>query len=151
VKVSSSEYLLLAAAVEVAVRTVALPNLLLLRWCTCLLVLFRLLLIALALIEDDKFISVNGYTWKLSCSITIFHHVLVMLLRYNSGWGTFPFNKLISIGSYSITLQLLISLEKMVDPFLAPCLRIWLFFGLDLPSWQNVGLAALLQVTIVGV
>jgi len=83
VKVSSSEYLLLAAAVEVAVRNVALPNLLLFRWCTCLLALFRLLLITLALIEDDKFFSVNGYTWKLSCSLNIFHHVLVLLLRYN--------------------------------------------------------------------
>jgi len=48
VKVSSSEYLLLAAAtepnVEVAVRTVTLFNLLFFRCCTCLLVLFRLLL-----------------------------------------------------------------------------------------------------------
>jgi len=34
---SSSEYLLLAAIVEVAVGTVMLPNLLLFRWCTCLL------------------------------------------------------------------------------------------------------------------
>jgi len=47
------------------------------------MVLFRLLLIALALIEDDKFISVYGYIWKVSCSITFFHHVLVLLLRYN--------------------------------------------------------------------
>jgi len=44
VKVSSSEYLLLAAVVEVAVRAVTLPNLLFFRWCKCLLVLFRLLL-----------------------------------------------------------------------------------------------------------
>jgi len=61
VKVSSSEYLLLpfAAVVEIAVRTITLPNLLLfrsVRWCTCLLVLFKLLLMALALIEDYKFI-----------------------------------------------------------------------------------------------
>jgi len=42
---------LFAASPEVAVRTVTLPNLLLFRWCLCLLVLFRLLLIALALIE----------------------------------------------------------------------------------------------------
>jgi len=81
--VSSSAYLLLAAVVEVAVRTVTLPNLLLFRWCTCLLVLFRLFLIALGLIEDGKFISVYGYTWKLSCSLTIFRHVLVLLLSYN--------------------------------------------------------------------
>jgi len=40
-------------------------------------------LIALALIEDDKFDSVYGYTWKLSCSVTIFHHVLVVLLSCN--------------------------------------------------------------------
>jgi len=74
---------LLAAVVEAAVRTVTLPKLLLFRWCTCLLLLFRLLLIALALIEDGKFMSVYGYTWKLSCSVTIFHHVLVLLLSYN--------------------------------------------------------------------
>jgi len=82
VKVSSSEYLSLAVVVEVVVRTVTLHNLLLFRWCRCLLVLFRLL-IALALAEEDNFISVYGYTWKLSCYLTIFHHVLVLLLRYN--------------------------------------------------------------------
>jgi len=79
------QYLLLAAVVSVAVGTVTLPNLLLFRWWTCFLVLFRFL-IALALIEDDKFISVYGYTWKLSCPFTIFHHVLVLLLRYNCDW-----------------------------------------------------------------
>jgi len=83
VKVSSSNYLLLAAVVEVAVRTITLPNFLLFRCCTCLLVLFRLFLIALALFEDGKFISVYGYTRKLSCSLAIFHHALVLLLRYN--------------------------------------------------------------------
>jgi len=42
VKASSSEYLLLGAVVEVAVKTVTLPNLLFFRWCSmCLLVLFR--------------------------------------------------------------------------------------------------------------
>jgi len=35
-----------------------------------------------------KFISVYGYTWKLSCSVTIFHHVLVLLLSYDCDWGT---------------------------------------------------------------
>jgi len=60
VKVRSS-YLLFAAVVEVAVRTVTLPNLLLFRLCTCLLVLFRLLLIVLALTEDGKFTSVHSY------------------------------------------------------------------------------------------
>jgi len=40
-------------------------------------------LIALALIEVGKFFSVYGHTWKLSCSVTIFHHVLVLLLSYN--------------------------------------------------------------------
>jgi len=64
------------------VRTVMLRNLLLFRWCTCLLVLFRLLLIAFALLEDGKFISVYGYTWKFSCSLTIFHHANVLLLSY---------------------------------------------------------------------
>jgi len=44
------------------VRTVALPNLLLFRWCTCLLVLFRLLLIVLALVEGGKCTLVYGYT-----------------------------------------------------------------------------------------
>jgi len=37
----------------------------------------------LTIIEDGKFISVYGYTWKLSCSLTIFHHVHVLLLNYN--------------------------------------------------------------------
>ena len=81
-KVSSSD-LLLAAVVEVVVRTVTLPNLLLFRWCTRLLVLFRLLLIALALIDGGKFMLVYGYTWKLTCYVTIFHPVLVFLLSYN--------------------------------------------------------------------
>jgi len=83
---SSSEYLglvLLVAVAKVAVRTVTLANILLLRWCTCSLVLFRFLLIALALIDDGKFISVYGHTWKLSCSVMIFRHVLVLLLCYN--------------------------------------------------------------------
>jgi len=75
--------MLLVAVVEVAVRTVTLPNLLLFRWCTCLLVLFMVWLIALTLTEDGKLISVYGYTWILSCSLTIFHHVLVLLLSYN--------------------------------------------------------------------
>jgi len=47
----------------------------------------------LSFIKDDKFISVNGYTRKLSCSLTIFHHVLVLLLSYNCDGGTLPFNK----------------------------------------------------------
>jgi len=34
----------------------------------------------------------------------------------------------------------------MVGPFLAPCLRIWLFSGLDLAPWQKVGLASLIGV-----
>jgi len=33
--------------------------------------------------QDSKFISVYGYTWKLSFSLTIFQHVLVLLLPYN--------------------------------------------------------------------
>jgi len=41
-KVSSLEHPLVAAVVEVAVRTVALPNIMFFRWCTCLLVLFWL-------------------------------------------------------------------------------------------------------------
>jgi len=52
----------LAAIAEVAVRTLTLLNLPLFRWCTCLLVLFGLLFIALALIEDGKFFSVCSYT-----------------------------------------------------------------------------------------
>jgi len=34
----------------------------------------------------------------------------------------------------------------MVGPFLVPCLKIWLFSGLDLAPWQNVGLATLIGV-----
>jgi len=34
----------------------------------------------------------------------------------------------------------------MVGPFVAPCLTIWLFSGLDLAPWQNVGLAILIVV-----
>jgi len=34
----------------------------------------------------------------------------------------------------------------MVDPFLALCLRIWLFSGRDLAPWQNVCLATLIGV-----
>jgi len=73
VKVNSSEYLLLAAVVEAAVRTHTLPNLLLFRCCTCfLLVLLRLLLIDLALILDGKFISLYGYIEE----IKLFSHDL---------------------------------------------------------------------------
>ena len=43
---------------------------------------FVQIVVALALIEVGKFISFYGYTWKLSCSFRIFHHVLVLLLRY---------------------------------------------------------------------
>ena len=71
-------------------RTATLPNLFYcyidgVRICCqpTMLVLFRLLLIVLALIDDGKFISVYDYTWKLSNSLTIFHHVFVLLLRYN--------------------------------------------------------------------
>jgi len=86
---------LIAATAEVAVRTVTLPKLQLFWWCTCLLVLFRLLLIALALIEDGKLISIYGHTSKISCSVTNFHHVLVLPMSYNCDWGTLPFpNKL---------------------------------------------------------
>ena len=35
---------------------------------------------------------------------------------------------------------------KNVGPFLVPCLRIWLFSGLDLAPWQNAGLATLVGV-----
>ena len=41
----------------------------------CLFVLFRLLLIAFALIEAGKFTSVYDYTRKISSSLAIFHHV----------------------------------------------------------------------------
>jgi len=55
---------------------------------------------ALALVDDGKFISVYGYTWKLSCYLTISHHVLVLLLSYNCDWGTLPFNKWLNMGSW---------------------------------------------------
>jgi len=32
----------------------------------------------------------------------------------------------------------------MVGPFLAPCLRLWIFSGLDLTPSQNVGLTILI-------
>ena len=37
---------------------------------------------------------------------------------------------------------------KMVDPFLAPCLRMWLFFDsfLDLAPWQKVDLSTLCSI-----
>jgi len=68
VKVNSSEYLgsvLLAAVAEVAVRIFTLPNLLVFRWCTCLLLLFRLLLIALVLtvlrmVILSQFVATHG-------------------------------------------------------------------------------------------
>ena len=28
----------------------------------------------------QRFISIDGYTWKLSCSLTLFHNVLALLL-----------------------------------------------------------------------
>jgi len=34
----------------------------------------------------------------------------------------------------------------MVGRFLTPCLRIWLFSGLDLAPWQKVNLAILVQL-----
>ena len=95
VEVSSSQYLrwvLLAAVVEVVICRYLGGA----RVC----VLFRLLLIALTLIEDGKFISVNGYTWKLSWSVTIFHHKLVLLLSYNCDWGTLLFHKMQSMDSW---------------------------------------------------
>jgi len=50
-------------------------------------------------------------------------------------------NKLLSMGSYDfVTAD---KFRKMVGPFLAPCLRIWLFSGLDLAPWQKVDLATL--------
>ena len=82
-KVIPSEYLLLAAVVEVAVRAVTSPDLMLIRWRTRLLVSFRLWVITLALTEYGKFISVYDYTQKLSCSLTIFHRVFVLLLSCN--------------------------------------------------------------------
>jgi len=33
---------------------------------------------------------------------------------------------------------------KMVSPFFAPCLRIWLFSALDLAPWQKVSLVTLI-------
>ena len=106
------DWVLLAAVVEVAV---ILP---LFRWWTCLLVLFRLLLIALALIEDGKFISVYGYTWKMSWSVTIFHHILVLLLSYNCDWGILSFHKLLGMGSYDfVTAD---KFGKNVWPFFSP-------------------------------
>jgi len=50
----------------------------------------------------------------------------VMLLNYNCNWGTLPFNKLLSMSSHEfVTAD---KFGKYGWPFLAPCLRIWLFF-----------------------
>jgi len=38
------------------------------------------------------------------CSITIFHHVLVLLLSYNCDWGILPFDKLLSMVSYDFAI-----------------------------------------------
>jgi len=37
-------------------------------------------LVALALIEGGKYTSVYGYTWESNISLTIYHHVLALLL-----------------------------------------------------------------------
>jgi len=40
-----------------------------------------------------------------------------------------------------------VKIRKMVGPFLAPCVRAWLFFvssGLDLAPWQKVDLTTFL-------
>jgi len=60
-------------------------------------------LIALALIEGGKYISVYSYTWESSSSLTIFHHVLVLLLSSSCDQGKLPFNKLLSMGSYILS------------------------------------------------
>ena len=79
-KVRSSEYLLLAAVAEVAVRTVKLSNLVLFRWCTCLLFL-GFVQIVVDPLSNPRIVNLPqfyGYTWKLSCSLTIFYHVLYL-------------------------------------------------------------------------
>jgi len=127
---------------------VTLPNLLSFRWWTCLFVSFRLLLIPLALFEDSKFISVYYYTLKLICSLTIFHNLLVLLLSYNCDWGRLPFNKRLSVGSYDFVIA--VKIGKMIGPFLAPCVRVWLFSGVDLAPWKKVDLATLPAIDIFG-
>jgi len=117
------------------VRTVTLHNLVLtVIQVVHMLVLFRLLLTLLALIEDSKFISVYRYKWKSSWSLTIFHHVLVLLLSYNCDWGTLPFNKSPSIGSYDFVIA--VKIEKNSWPIFGILCKslalIWLFSGLHL-------------------
>jgi len=50
-------------------------------------------------IEDGKFqyIAIHGNS---SCSLTIFHHLLVLLLSYNCDWGILSFNKFRRMGSW---------------------------------------------------
>jgi len=74
-----------------------------------LLFFFRLLLITLALIDDGKILSVDGYTWKLSCSLTILHHLLFLLLSYNYDGETLPFNK----GSVYFTANTLAATDQL--------------------------------------
>jgi len=86
VKVISSEYLLLAAIVEVSIKNCYVTS----RHLTYNYLggahvywFVQFFVDRLSTIEEGIFISVYGYTWKSSCSFTIFHHVFGLLLSYN--------------------------------------------------------------------
>jgi len=52
-----------------------------------------------------------------------------------------PFTKLLNVDPYDFVIA--DKFGKIIGPFLAPCLRIWLFSGLDLAPSQEIDLATL--------
>jgi len=56
--------------------------------------------------------------WKLSCSLAIFHHALVLLLNYNCDRGTLRFNKLLNIGPFDFVIA--VKIGKNSWPFFGP-------------------------------
>ena len=95
------------------------------------------------MINLSQFMAVR--TWKSSFCVAIFHHVLVLLLRYNSAWGTLPFNKLLSIGSYDF-----VAADKFGKngwplswPLVLEFGSFSAIFWTRLAPWQKVGLATL--------
>ena len=95
------------------------------------------------MINLSQFMAVR--TWKSSFCVAIFHHVLVLLLRYNSAWGTLPFNKLLSIGSYDFVAA--DKFGKNGWPLSWPLVLEYgsfsAIFWTRLAPWQKVGLATL--------
>jgi len=92
------------------------------------------------MVNLSKFMATHGNEVVIlrSFIMYMFWHCAAIVL---DDWGTLPFNKLLSMGSYDfVTAD---KFGKMVGRFLALCLRIWLFSGLGLAPWQKVDLATL--------